>query len=213
MNNIIFSSLPSTNDYIKDNYKSLKDRDVIIALSQTKGRGRFDRVWESKDDLTFSILFVDSKKYHHMIAPIAVVYALCEFNIDATIKWPNDIYVEGRKLGGILIEVINDKYTIVGIGINLSEKTNYVSSFVKVDRNMLLEKIEEKYEAVLKYNSNELLTSYKKLSYTLNKNVNYNGKIYRIADYTLSGEIIIQSDDEKLCINANEIDIKSCLVR
>ena len=52
-----FSELASTNDTCKHNYAMLSDQSVILAEHQTKGRGRFERTWESNEDLTFSILY------------------------------------------------------------------------------------------------------------------------------------------------------------
>ena len=45
MKTIYFDSLPSTNDYLKDNFYKYNDEDVIVALTQTAGRGRFKREW------------------------------------------------------------------------------------------------------------------------------------------------------------------------
>ena len=54
---INFETLPSTNLYLKQNYHSLDEYTVITTNNQTNGRGRINRVWNSKkDDLTFSIL-------------------------------------------------------------------------------------------------------------------------------------------------------------
>ena len=54
---IKINEIPSTNSYLKNEYKKYKDNVILHTLSQTEGRGRFDRKWVSKNDLMFSILF------------------------------------------------------------------------------------------------------------------------------------------------------------
>ncbi|MCR5705782.1 MAG: biotin--[acetyl-CoA-carboxylase] ligase [Acholeplasmatales bacterium] len=213
MNNIIFNELESTNTYLKNHYKKYKDRDCIVALNQTMGRGRFDRVWESQRDLTFSWLFINNKALHHMIAPLAVCYALEEIGYAPMIKWPNDVYLNGKKLSGVLIENICTKdntYTIVGIGCNTSYKHDY--AYVDVDRMELLERIEEKYISLMNYDLEQLHKSYRLYSNTLNKEITFKGDRYKIVDYAYSGEIIIKNERTCLKVSANEIDIKSCLI-
>ena len=95
--------IPSTNTYLKSEYNNYQDNTILWAINQTNGRGRYNRRWESKNDLTFSILF--KEKYDSaIITPLAIILALNDYNINAKIKWPNDIYLYGGKLSGILIE-------------------------------------------------------------------------------------------------------------
>lgn len=101
-----------------------KDKDCLVAKRQTKGRGRYNRVWSSSLDIIVSILFKE-KHNNTIIAPMAVCLALRDIGIDAGIKWPNDVYVDSKKICGILIE---DEYrtdfeaSIVGIGLNMLPK-------------------------------------------------------------------------------------------
>ena len=93
--------IPSTNTYLKNEYNKYDDSSILWALKQTEGRGRYTRKWESADDLTFSIIF--KEKYNSaIITPLAIIYALNDYKINAKIKWPNDIYLYGGKLAGIL---------------------------------------------------------------------------------------------------------------
>lgn len=213
MNNIIFNELESTNTYLKNHYREYNDGDAVVALKQTSGRGRFDRVWESNEDLTFSMLFINNKALHHMIAPLAVCYALEEFGYSPMIKWPNDVYLNDKKVSGVLIENIcykSNVYSIIGIGVNTSYKSNY--SYVDLSRMPLLEVVEDKYQILLNYDEKRLYESYRLYSNTLNKEITYNGEKYVIIDYAYSGEIIIENKNRVLKVAANEIDIKSCLI-
>ena len=125
-NAYIIDVVDSTNTYFKNNYQNYQDKSVLIANKQTNGRGRFERTWKSNNDICFSILY-KKKELFSVIAPLAIIYALKDLNIDALIKWPNDIYVNNKKLSGILIEdIYKDSFlaSIVGIGIKTDRQTN-----------------------------------------------------------------------------------------
>ena len=105
---------------------------VMVAEHQTAGRGRLERTWESppRAGLTFSMLLrpapVPSLRYGWLpllagVALVDVVRRLGE--IDAGLKWPNDVLVDGRKCAGILAEAVPngpDPAVVVGIGLNVS---------------------------------------------------------------------------------------------
>src|SRR6266508_1757014 len=105
---------------------------VMVAEHQTAGRGRLERTWESppRAGLTFSMLLrpapVPSLRYGWLpllagVALVDVVRRLGE--IDAGLKWPNDLLVDGRKCAGILAEAVPngpDPAVVVGIGLNVS---------------------------------------------------------------------------------------------
>ena len=102
---------------------------VLVAEHQTSGRGRLDRTWESpaRAGLTFSVLLRPSLDMAHMtllpliagLATVEAVSAVC--GVEATLKWPNDVLVDGRKLGGLLVEIAGGA-AVVGIGLNVSTR-------------------------------------------------------------------------------------------
>ena len=107
---IELEEVDSTNDYLKREYQNLPMQTCITAKYQTKGRGRNGHVWEShaNENLIMSFLFKDFHKIEDawkmtQLATCSVVGLLDRYRIKATIKWPNDIMVNGRKLVGILL--------------------------------------------------------------------------------------------------------------
>jgi BirA family biotin operon repressor/biotin-[acetyl-CoA-carboxylase] ligase len=103
----------------------------VVAEEQTAGRGRLDREWISPKGagLYFSIVLRPTLEQRFLplitlMASLAVRDALVNaFTMEPDIKWPNDILVDGRKVSGILAEVIetpSGRAVVVGIGINLS---------------------------------------------------------------------------------------------
>lgn len=124
----------STNADLMAALDALAGPTLLIARSQTAGRGRAGRSWHSAPgkSLTFSLAWKFALPVHALVGlPIAVgvalVDALAMFNIDARLKWPNDVMYEGRKLAGILIESASRgqsqhdaSWAVTGIGINMA---------------------------------------------------------------------------------------------
>ena len=136
---IKLDAIDSTNDFLKEllTTNNPENFTVITAEDQTKGKGQMGSVWVSEKgkNLTVSILvrnilFDISQIYNLNIAvAIGVVSALQEFNIPKlSIKWPNDIMSDSKKVGGILIENVIKGATsidsVIGIGLNVNQ-TNF----------------------------------------------------------------------------------------
>lgn len=126
-----FQSLASTNDYLKGRYDELLDGSVCLALYQTKGKGRLGRAWDGDEgSLLFSILLKDEKyQGFASVFPImtgaALLKTLDSYGVHPLIKWPNDIYLNDKKVAGILVEGVyqdTQKAIVIGIGINLNQE-------------------------------------------------------------------------------------------
>ncbi len=129
-----FKTLDSTNLYSKKFIKKgIQEGAVVIADTQTCGRGRKKRSWSSPlGGLWFSVILypnIHPKQgmFLTMIASVSVAQAIKKcIGINPTIKWPNDIIIKEKKLCGILTELESEKdkikNAIVGIGINVNNK-------------------------------------------------------------------------------------------
>ncbi|MBU2977495.1 bifunctional biotin--[acetyl-CoA-carboxylase] ligase/biotin operon repressor BirA [Alteromonas sp. C1M14] len=128
--------LASTNSEMKKRIATarhdLADGDAILAEVQTDGKGRHGRKWLAPvgGSLTFSMYWSFPDGYQSMaglslLVGVAICEALRKFNIeDAQLKWPNDIYLNGAKLAGVLIEVEGQigatAHSVIGIGLNVN---------------------------------------------------------------------------------------------
>ena len=134
-NNVFWiDEVTSTNVYISQlDVTSRKHGVVVAARNQTKGRGQRGNLWKSESgkNLLFSVLLtpkflaVEQQFLISKISALAVTDLLSEIMSNVTIKWPNDIYVKGNKIAGILIENSFSSATldttIVGIGLNVNQ--------------------------------------------------------------------------------------------
>ncbi len=130
--------ITSTNDMLlKDPEKIFHSGDVLWSLTQSKGRGRYNREWNSpQGGLYFSILFEDIPRLGAFY-PYVLLCALAIRNILAdrtredffTIKWPNDVYADHHKIASILIQsqsANQSSRAVIGMGINLNNPMQHI---------------------------------------------------------------------------------------
>lgn len=124
-----FGTIPSTNDHLRQRGRAAPAWSVVLAESQSAGRGRRGRAWVSPPgNLYLSVslpppLPQDKAGLIPLVAGLACAEALLEFGVEVRLKWPNDLHAGGRKLGGILAEASSAgavlDSVVVGIGVNL----------------------------------------------------------------------------------------------
>ncbi len=143
---------------------------TVVTAQQTKGRGQRGNNWEAEPgkNITLSVILspvflpVRQQFYLNMAVSLAVLDLLHEQGLaDAQVKWPNDLYIRDKKLGGILIEnTINShslQHSIIGIGLNINQLSFGVDTATSVAAltgqtadlqtltNRLLELLEKRY--------------------------------------------------------------------
>ena len=117
--------ISSTNEWMLQNITSLKKGDLCVAEYQTAGRGRRGRQWLSPfaGQIIFSFYWTFDPKKSIEGLSLVIGLAIAEV-LNVQVKWPNDILFDGRKLGGILVEIANHKNgmlnLVIGVGINVS---------------------------------------------------------------------------------------------
>lgn len=135
---IYLPSCQSTNDIATEKIQlgEAVDGLLIVTSQQTAGRGQRGNSWEALPDqnLTFSLILQPSFLLAHeqfqlnMAISLGICDFLSEFSLpELFIKWPNDIYCQGKKMGGILIENFlkgnRIGNSIIGIGLNINQQT------------------------------------------------------------------------------------------
>lgn len=225
-----YDSVDSTNAIARKIAEEGKEEGtVVFAKMQKRGKGRLDREWFSpKGGLWLSIILRPDIKPSEatrltLMAGVAVARTLRSlYNLDAKIKWPNDVLINGKKVCGILTEArsLDNRmdYVILGIGINanfdlkdLSEEIRNLSTTLRdeIGKDLVLKKLFlsllmqfDKYYEILKIgNTNKILSEWKKLSDTLGRRVKMitlKETIEGIAlDVDDMGALIIKTDDNK----------------
>ena len=203
-----FESVDSTNNYMKSKLVSnrLKDGLLVRTKKQHSGRGQQGNVWESgvDENLLFSFVvypsFLNIERQFVLSKAIslAVVDFVSQYAENVCVKWPNDIYVNDKKIAGILIENtikgLKISSSVIGVGININQENFSKDLPNPVSLAMLCKK---------EFDNNELMASlieklnvwYNKLLLKQEKLIDkqYIDKLYRfneLHDYIVDGEII-----------------------
>lgn len=124
-----YIGIDSTSTYLKDRWHLLDDGFTVIAAEQTAGRGRTGKTFFSpkNDGLYFSFVLKDKRYRNDPLFTVKMSYAVCAAidrltdTMDVSIKWVNDIYIDHRKLAGILCEAVkkgSQSAILVGVGVN-----------------------------------------------------------------------------------------------
>lgn len=198
---IRYGQVTSTNEVLKElALDGISPGTMITSKTQTKGKGRLDRDWESPDGgLWMSVLTeltpdIDNRRVGliPLMAGSSVANAvLMEYGLDAGVKWPNDVMIENRKVCGILCELImhdDTRQVLIGIGINVNNRvkkgydfsdltTSIAEEFeknVKMDvlENAILEELDFSLGLLANADYDKILDTWRELSMTLGKQVN-----------------------------------------
>ena len=235
-NIIHLKSVDSTNSYASELLRQIKlsEGSLICTFNQENGRGQRGNRWESEPNknVAFSLIlyptFLSVEKQFLLtkISSIALADLMAESletsdkSYPINIKWPNDIYVNNKKIAGILIEnnlrENNIQSTIIGIGINVNQLVfnsagNATSLKLVVNKEfdlmLLIERLSEFIEArylQLKANKLDIIDSdYLKNLYRLNEWANFNSN-----NQPFEGKIIGVSPIGKLRVELRTNEIK-----
>ena len=224
-----FRTLDSTNTEIFDMLKQnqAKSGDAIIADQQTAGRGRRGNNWISNpgESITCSIIIKDEDdslvKKLPLISGIAIIKGIKQLTkLNCNLKWPNDILLDSKKIGGILIEK-KDGHFIIGIGLNVNEseldKSIENSTSIRIElgrtvqREPLLAFIFNHFETLLGNNLSSIINEWESLCLHMDRMVKFHqsNQLMSVTFLGLNenGEANIQTDDGKKIINSGIIEL------
>jgi BirA family biotin operon repressor/biotin-[acetyl-CoA-carboxylase] ligase len=164
---------------------------IVIADHQSMGRGRLDHRWEAPAGAALLVSFVLAP--HPLLSLAAGVAAAEACANDVRIKWPNDLMMGGRKLGGILVEATGAK-AICGIGINLTWAPDGAAQ-LNQSRGRLLRRLRPAVEKWCSAPPEEILARWRQLSDTLGRRVRVElpGRSFEgvAEDIDADGELIV----------------------
>lgn len=223
----IFNEIDSTNDEAKRIIVQ-KDFHVIIAERQTKGRGRLGKKWSSPN--SGNIYMTICTENGHSNSPLSLVTGLiCKRAINkisnkllVSLKWPNDILVKDKKVGGILVEKEIQKEitrTIIGIGININIKKQEswwgdLSNYnLETKRNELINQILLEFISMSKNMNPNWMDEWRDSCIHMNKQIKIEvGNSFKkeafFKDIDENGNAIIETDEGKKVMSSGEISIK-----
>jgi BirA family transcriptional regulator, biotin operon repressor / biotin---[acetyl-CoA-carboxylase] ligase len=165
-------TIPSTQDWAKEHFSTfnLEEFHVVIAKEQTKGRGRFNRHWHSPKDKNAYVTYcfaVASKNASlssiSLVIGLSIAEAVQKIGLQVQLKWPNDLFISGKKAGGILVETQEhgaNRIFFVGFGVNVNMTPNELnlieceatSLYAETNKTWSVQSVTESIETVFKRN-------------------------------------------------------------
>lgn len=216
-----FDEVTSTNDLAFDLAKESKawHHFIIVADTQTKGRGRQDRIWQSgKGNLYFSLILqpevTDFISNYSFLTACVLGDVLSFYGIKTQYKWPNDIILNDKKLSGILLQLqkINKvNNLVIGVGVNLITCPEYAISLINHNINAedflgkfcdIFFDYEEKYK---QFGFAFIRQKWKKNAYKIGESIKLsNGMDGIFQDIDANGNILLFDASEKIHVIAAE---------
>lgn len=257
----VFNEIDSTNTYAKKclsecGFLRLQDgklsdagklwhKAIIIAENQTQGRGRLGRTFysPSKSGIYMSIVYapeggITNPAVITAFAAVAVCRAIKKhFNIEPKIKWINDIFINGKKICGILTEGFTNFETfriesaIVGIGVNIKENNEDVPDEIRkiagsitgkedteTGRCELASSIAGEFLTLMELPAETIMEEYKNNSFLIGQIIDVHpvigddNSVYKakVIDIDKNAGLVVEKETgEKLTLNSGEVSLKS----
>jgi BirA family biotin operon repressor/biotin-[acetyl-CoA-carboxylase] ligase len=234
---LFFEEVDSTNNKAKQIALEEKEGAVVISKMQTSGRGRRGREWQSpKGGIYISFILKPNFSPERapqltLVSSLALVETLnaMDSNLNAKIKWPNDVLISGKKISGILTELSADmekiNYIVVGVGVNINTDTNNLPETatslklemkeevsVKLFLKSFLEHYDSVYREYLDGGINQIIERWKDNSDTLGKNVKiiginetYEGLAKNIDE---NGALILKTKEKEIKVYSGDVSLR-----
>lgn len=216
---ISFDKIPSTQTYALDMVASgtARDHTIVMAEAQSAGRGRYRRTWVSHHG-NFYASFIFSaperdSRLSYMVA-VAIAETIMSFGIIPTIKWPNDILIDGKKVCGVLIEYAG-AFVIVGIGINIKSNptvaeniTTKLENYADVPKAELLNRLMRNLDKWMKTDFAIVRARWMELAIALRKVVKYRGQDVELIEINENGALVLRRGSEYMLAYGDEISMK-----
>jgi len=191
---------------------------LVTADEQSAGRGRQGRVWTASagDALLMSIVLRSLDALLPLRAAVAVAESI---PLPAQIKWPNDVWLEGKKVSGILVEGRpQEGWAVLGIGLNVSTRafpdelssiaTSLALTGVSLSREEALEALLKSLDRLLVAPGAEVLVAWRDRDALLGTPVAWNGGRGRATGITDDGALRVETDSGVVELDAGEVHLE-----
>ena len=218
-----YKSVKSTMQTIKNLIKKNSSCFFVVADKQTQGIGRRGNKWHSPQGniyLSLNLKTFNDIKDHYIFGLMTALSIsetlddLCK--VSSKIKWPNDIYINGKKISGLITEIFKDNnsnFMIIGVGINFISSpkiSNYPTTYIKqINKNLekitiiklFIKNILNNYEKIINFDYDYIKKKFKKKLLFLNKEI----EIEISNDLRLKGIFTDINFDGSMRINVNGV--------
>jgi BirA family biotin operon repressor/biotin-[acetyl-CoA-carboxylase] ligase len=199
---------------------------TVTAAEQSAGRGRQGRSWMAGPDeaLLVSVIVRDLEGRHALL-PLMAALAVCDAvqtvaGLEAQIKWPNDVWVDGLKLSGILVEGRpQEGWAVVGIGLNVAT-TSFPDEVAAIATSLALQvpgagcRVPDLLQALLPAldrwigaSEKDVVGAWRERDALLGRQISWNGGEGTAAGIDSSGALLVETDAGQVALDAGEVHL------
>jgi BirA family biotin operon repressor/biotin-[acetyl-CoA-carboxylase] ligase len=182
----------------------------VTADEQTAGRGRQGREWTAppRSAVLMSLVLRELQD----ALPLAAAVAVCEaLPVAATIKWPNDVWIDGRKVAGILVEGRpQEGWAVLGIGLNVTEAPplEHVTALeAGINTEEMLSRLLASLEHWLAAPTADVLAAWRSRDALLGQPVRWQDGSGKGAGIDETGALLVDTDAGRVTLNAGEVHL------
>lgn len=219
----------STNERAKDLARDgAPHGTTVTADEQTAGRGRQGRAWvAAPGDAILMSVVVRGLERRHALLPLMAALAVCDAakeaaGVDCLIKWPNDVWVDGRKLSGILVEGRpQEGWAVVGIGLNVAtavfpEELAAIATSLALEADdarpglhgPVLDALLAGLERWVGASEPDVVAAWRQLDALLGDPIAWNGGEGVAAGIDASGALLVDTADGRVALDAGEVHLR-----
>ena len=197
---------------------------IVTADAQRSGRGRSGRSWEAKAGkaVLYSALLRPLAPNHGLL-PLAVPIAVAEAaesvaKVKCEVKWPNDVWIDGRKVAGVLIEARpEDGWAVIGVGINVATEPSEFPSALQATATSLgsdvtveetIEALNERLAHWVAAEESEVLEAFRERDALRGRGISWDDGEGTAEGVDERGNLVVATESGEVSLGAGEVHLK-----
>jgi BirA family biotin operon repressor/biotin-[acetyl-CoA-carboxylase] ligase len=197
---------------------------IVTADAQRSGRGRSGRSWEAKAGkaVLYSALLRPLAPNHRLL-PLAVPIAVAEAaeavaKVKCEVKWPNDVWIDGRKVAGVLIEARpEDGWAVIGVGINVATEPSEFPSALQATATSLgsditvaetIDALNERLGYWVAAEESEVLEAFRERDALRGRGISWDDGEGTAEGVDEQGNLVVATDSGEVSLGAGEVHLK-----
>lgn len=204
-------TVSSTNHWLSEYSGNIGD--ILISREQTAGRGRLGNSWES----SLGGLYISFTSNNHRLLPLIVAVSVAtsmqNFVKEISLKWPNDIILGKKKLGGVLCEHLGYS-SISGVGLNITNKVissnsiTLASRGVKFSYSQFLSSFLSNFERLFAESNDTIISSFEQFDTLIGQQVFWDTNRGVAKSIAEDGSLVVQTSNQILNLHAEEVHLE-----
>ena len=207
----LVDSITSTNTWLTHFNKDYFDS--LLSFRQSEGYGRLGRLWESDFGGLYYSLVLPYRDILSILVGVSVAGILVKNENGIKLKWPNDILVNGKKLGGIICQ-FQDEKVVMGLGINMNNKPSLATSIslselgYNMDKLSFINELTKQIQLNLGRSNSDIIEQFMTYDCLVGEVVSWQDGKGRVEKISEDGRLIVKDNTNKSIFLTDEVHLE-----